>query len=151
MVVSLYMRPSTWPWLARPHARRNGTARRVLELPRVSASSFRSLIAWQQSMELVREVYELSATLPPEERFGLAAQLKRAAVSIPSNIAEGSGRRRRLTFRYHLEVALGSQAELEAQLEIARTLGFIDDARHRAVQQRAEYVHRLLSKLLDKT
>ena len=100
-------------------------------------------------MELVREVYELSATLPLDERFGLSAQLKRAAVSIPSNIAEGSRRRSRLTFRYHLEVALGSQGEIEVQLEIARRLGFVDETRYRAVLRRAEYVRRLLAKLAD--
>jgi four helix bundle protein len=115
----------------------------------VSTSTFRNLVAWQQSMELVREVYEVSATLPPDERFGLAAQLKRAAVSISSNIAEGSQRQRRLTFRYHLEVALGSQAEIEVQLEIARRLGFLPEARHREVQRRVDYIGRLLRKLLN--
>jgi four helix bundle protein len=65
----------------------------------MAETSYRSLVAWQESMELVREVYELSAMLPVDERFGLAAQLKRAAVSISSNIAEGSRRRSRLTFR----------------------------------------------------
>ena len=100
-------------------------------------------------MQLVRDVYELSATLPQGERFGLAAQMKRAVVSVPSNIAEGARRRRRLPFRNHLEIALGSQGELEVQLELARQLGFIDDARYREVRQRAEAVGKLLSKLLD--
>ena len=100
-------------------------------------------------MELVRDVYELSAMLPFDERFGLASQLKRAAVSIPSNIAEGSRRGSLLTFRYHLEVALGSQAEIEVQLEIARRLEFIDETRHQTILRRAEYVRRLLSKLRD--
>jgi four helix bundle protein len=100
-------------------------------------------------MELVRDVYDLSATLPPDERFGLAAQLKRAAVSIPSNIAEGSRRQSRLSFRYHLQVALGSQAEIEVQLEIARRLGFVDESRHSVVLRRTEYVRRLLTRLID--
>ena len=94
-------------------------------------------------MDLVTDIYELSAILPPDERFGLAAQLKRAAVSIPSNIAEGSRRRSRLAFRYHLEVALVSQAEIEVQLDIVRRLGFVDEQRHRVVWRRAEYVRRL--------
>jgi four helix bundle protein len=116
-------------------------------------SSFRDLVVWQESMQLVREVYELSARLPRDERFGLSSQLRRAAVSIPSNIAEGARRRRRLTFRYHVEVALGSQAEIEVQIEIARQLGFIDEARHDALNEadppRAETVGRMLSRLLD--
>ena len=94
-------------------------------------------------MHLVRDVYELCATLPPDERFGLSAQLKRAAVSIASNIGEGARRRRRLPFRYHLEIALGSQGEVEVQIEIARSLGLIDDARHEAIQRRIDVVGRL--------
>jgi four helix bundle protein len=121
----------------------------VQRLRPVPVHSFRDLLVWQQSMQLVRDVYELSATLPREERFGLAVQLKRAAVSVPSNIAEGARRRRPLTFRYHLEVALGSQAELEVQIELARELGLIDEARYQKVRQRAEAVGKLLSKLLD--
>ncbi len=100
-------------------------------------------------MRLVREVYALSAILPREERFGLATQMKRAVVSIPSNIAEGARRKRRLTFRYHLDVALGSQAEVEVQLEIAHRLGFIDDTRFRATRERAERVGRLLTRLIE--
>jgi four helix bundle protein len=100
-------------------------------------------------MHLVRDVYALCATLPPDERFGLSSQLKRAAVSVASNIGEGARRRRRLTFRYRLEVALGSQAEIEVQVEIARLLGFVDDAKHLAIQRRIDVVGRLLNKLID--
>jgi len=100
-------------------------------------------------MSLVQEVYAVCATLPRDERFGLGAQLKRAAVSIPSNIGEGARRRRRLVFRYHLEVALGSQAEVEVQIEIARRLGFIDAVQHTKVQEQAETVGRLLNGLID--
>jgi len=110
---------------------------------------YRNLVVWQESMTLVRDVYELAATLPADERFGLAAQLKRAVVSIPSNIAEGSRRRSRLTFRYHLEVALGSHAEIEAQLEIVRRLDFVDEGAHGVVKRQADYVGRLPTKLLD--
>jgi len=111
--------------------------------------TFRDLLAWQESMRLVQQVYSVCATLPRDERFGLGAQLKRAAVSIPSNIGEGARRCRRLTFRYHLEVALGSQAEVEVQVEIARRLGFIDEATHQQVLERVEVVGRLLNRLID--
>jgi four helix bundle protein len=101
-------------------------------------------------MNLVGEVYRLCAVFPPEERFGLSAQLKRAAVSIPSNIAEGSRRRRRRPFVLHLEVALGSQAELEVQLELAAQLGFVNEADYSAVQEHADHVGRMLNRLIDR-
>jgi four helix bundle protein len=73
--------------------------------------SFRDLEVWRESMQLVEEIYRLTAGFPSEERFGLASQLRRAAVSIPSNIGEGARRKRRRPFLYHLEIALGSQGE----------------------------------------
>lgn len=96
----------------------------------MAAQTFRDLVVWQQSMRLVKDVYEACATFPSDERFVLAAQLKRAAISVASNIGEGARRRRARVFRYHLEVALGSQAEIEVQVEIARQLGFIDEPRY---------------------
>jgi len=100
-------------------------------------------------MLLVEDIYKLCASLPADERFGLSAQLKRAAVSIPANIGEGARRKRPAVFRYHLEVALGSQAEVEVQVELASRLGLIDEKVHTRVQQRAGAVGRLLNKLLD--
>jgi four helix bundle protein len=116
---------------------------------RVEHKTYRDLLVWQQSMVLVEDVYNLCASLPADERFGLSAQLKRAAVSIPSNIGEGARRKRPAVFRYHLEVALGSQAEVEVQVEVAKRLGFIDATVHDRVQQRVNSVGRLLNKLLD--
>ena len=100
-------------------------------------------------MLLVEDIYKLCAMLPADERFGLSVQLKRAAVSVPSNIGEGARRKRPAVFRYHLEVALGSQAEVEVQVELARRLGLIDERVHTRVQQRVAAVGRLLNKLLD--
>src|SRR5687768_9888281 len=100
-------------------------------------------------MLLVEDIYKLCASLPADERFGLSAQLKRAAVSIPANIGEGARRRRPAVFRYHLEIALGSQAEIEVQVEIARQLGFIDESRHRDLQRRIDLVGRLLNRLIE--
>jgi four helix bundle protein len=73
----------------------------------------------------------------------------RVVVSIPSNIAEGARRRRRLPFLFHLEVALGSQAEVEVQLEIASQLGLVSESRYASVQERARYVGRMLTRLID--
>jgi four helix bundle protein len=101
-------------------------------------------------MNLVGEVYRLCALFPRDERFGLSAQLKRAAVSIPSNIAEGARRRRRKPFLLHLEVALGSQAELEVQLELAARLGFVHEADYSAVHEQTDHVGRMLNRLIDR-
>ena len=83
------------------------------------------LAAWQEAMTLAEMVYRLTATFPPIERYGLTAQLRRAAVSIPSNIAEGSGRNTSREFMQFLGIACGSHAELETQLDLADRLGFI--------------------------
>ena len=82
--------------------------------------TYRDLIVWQKSMELATLAYHLSKLLPSNERFGLAVQLQRCAVSIPSNIAEGHERHSRGDFRRHVSIASGSLAELETQMEIAR-------------------------------
>ena len=70
-------------------------------------------------MTLVEDVYRVTSQFPAQERFGLTAQLRRAAVSIPSTIGEGKRRKRRRAFLHHLDIALGSQGEVEVQLEIA--------------------------------
>ncbi len=87
--------------------------------------SYRDLHVWQRAVELVEEIYRISTGFPPDERFGLTAQIRRAAVSIPSNIAEGYGRRRRAQYLHHLDIANGSLKEVETQLIIAGKLGFI--------------------------
>ena len=78
-------------------------------------------------MPLVEGIYRASSRFPSEERFGLTAQLRRASVSIPSNIGEGKRRKRQKAFLYHLDIALGSQAEVDVQLEIAKRLGYLKD------------------------
>lgn len=89
--------------------------------------SHKDLIVWQKSMTLVRRLYEVTKAFPQEEIFGLTSQMRLAAVSIPSNIAEGYGRiynKERINF---LSIALGSASELETQLMISVDLGFIND------------------------
>lgn len=89
-----------------------------------SIKGYRDLIIWQKGMELVKHVYLLCDGLPDEERFGLASQLKRSSVSIPSNIAEGYGRRSTGDYIRFLNIALGSAYELESQLELLKILKF---------------------------
>lgn len=85
----------------------------------------RSLVAWQRAMELVTEVYRVTGTFPKHELYGLVSQLRRAAVSVPSNLAEGYGRNSRNEFHHFIGQARGSLAEVETQIEIARNLGYV--------------------------
>ena len=88
------------------------------------AQSFRELVVWQRAMELTVAIYRLTRDFPREEQFGLTSQIRRSAVSIPSNIAEGQGRVSTGEFRQFLGMARGSNCEVETQLEIARSLEF---------------------------
>jgi four helix bundle protein len=83
------------------------------------------LIVWQKAMDLVTVIYKITATFPGEERFGLSSQARRAAVSIPSNIAEGHGRKSTGAYLNHLSIAHGSLMELETQIQIALRLNFV--------------------------
>jgi len=88
------------------------------------AKSYKDLIVWQKSIELVTEVYKLTAKFPRHEVYGLASQMQRAATSIASNIAEGSSRGTTKDFVHFLRMALGSATELETQFVIATNLGY---------------------------
>ena len=87
--------------------------------------SFRDLEIWQRGIELVKTIYSISGSFPQAEIYGLTSQMRRAAISIPSNIAEGQIRRHRGEFRQFLHISLGSLAELETQLIISFELGYI--------------------------
>ena len=86
--------------------------------------SFRDLRVWQAAMDLVEQIYQLTQRFPKHERYGLASQMQRAAVSVPSNIAEGHTRAHSKEYLHHLSIARGSLAELQTQLEIARRLTY---------------------------
>ena len=87
---------------------------------------YKKLIVWQKAMELVRSVYRLSKVFPADERYALTDQLRRAAISIPSNIAEGCGRTSRKDYAHFLSIARGSLYETMMQLQIAQDLGYIE-------------------------
>ena len=87
--------------------------------------SYRDLKVWQRAVDMVEEVYSLSRRLPSEEKFGLTSQLRRAAVSVPANIAEGYARAQRGEYLQHLSIARGSLAEVETLLTLAARLGFM--------------------------
>lgn len=113
-------------------------------------ASFKELIVWQRAIELTTEIYHLTAAFPPSEQFGLSNQLRRASVSIASNIAEGYGRSTRGEYLQSLGYARGSTCELQTQLIIARSLGFgARNARESAERLSAD-VSRLLIALMRK-
>jgi four helix bundle protein len=111
-------------------------------------NSFRDLKVWQEAMLLVEDVYRTSKRFPRDERFGLTSQLRRAAISIPSNIGEGGRRKRTKAQLNHLDIALGSQGEVEVQMELALRLGFCNAAAYAPVQARIERVGKMLNGLI---
>ena len=88
-------------------------------------SNYKNLVVWQKSMALTVNIYKIVKKLPKEEMFALSDQMRRAAVSIPSNIAEGCGRRLQGELKYFLRIACGSAAELETQMQICLNLGYL--------------------------
>ena len=108
---------------------------------------YTELVAWQRAMDLAVAVYQASALLPPEERFGLQAQMRRAAVSISANIAEGQGRRTCGEFLNQLSVAYGSLCELETHVHLAQRLTLINDDAGKGILDRAAEVGRLINGL----
>src|SRR5215217_9259480 len=90
-----------------------------------STRAYKNLDTWQHAMNLVEHCYKATATFPREELYGLTSQLRRAAVSIPSNVAEGCCRRNDKVYAYHVASSLGSHGELETCIELAHRLGFL--------------------------
>lgn len=111
-------------------------------------NSFRELAVWQKAMTLVERCHRVSDRFPRDERFGLTIQLRRAAVSIPSNIAEGFCRRGRASYVNHLSIALGSEAELETQIEIARRIGYLLPAEADPIIEQSQEIGRMLNGLI---
>ena len=107
----------------------------------------RDLIAWQKAMRLVTDVYKATRSFPREEAYGLTNQLRRAAVSVPSNLAEGHGRNSRKEFHQFIGQARGSLLEVETQLEIAVNLGYLPRAVASSLLDEAAAVARILNGL----
>ena len=109
---------------------------------------YSDLVAWQKAMDLVEEVYKVTKSFPKEETYGLSSQLRRSAVSVPSNIAEGHCRNGRREFVHHLSIALGSLGELETQVMIANRLGYLGAVELAQVLALAEETGRILVGLM---
>jgi four helix bundle protein len=106
--------------------------------------SYRDLDAWKVGMTVVEQTYAVSKLLPVEERYGLCSQMRRSSVSIPSNIAEGQSRGTARNCLHFVRIALGSSAELDTQLELARRLRFVSQEAARDLQSSVDRVRQLL-------
>ena len=109
---------------------------------------YRKLIVWQKAMQFARQVYSLIEHFPISEKYALSDQVRRAAVSIPSNIAEGCGRASNRDYAHFMSIARGSLYETMAQLELAQSLGYIDDIKD--VEELDSEISRMLTSLIKK-
>ena len=115
---------------------------------RIEMSTHKDLIVWEKSIEFVTEVYKITSTFPSEEKFGLVSQLRRAAVSIPSNVAEGAARNHDKEFIQFLSISLGSASEVETQLIICLNLKFLSDEIYNKLNNEIVEIRKMLSGLL---
>ncbi len=106
--------------------------------------NFKNIIAWQKAMSLVKDVYLLTEKFPKQEVYGLASQVNRSAISIPSNIAEGSGQNSNKEFVRFLDISISSSFELETQILLAKELGFVSDEKLNTVLEKLAEVQKLI-------
>ena len=109
-----------------------------------TVQSYRDLDAWQHACDLAEAIYEATRDLPSQERYGLTSQMHRAAVCVPSNIAEGAGRAQPRDFARFARIASGSLSELRTLIELARRFGYLGTERSRQLDERADAVARML-------
>ena len=112
--------------------------------------SYRDLIVWQKSMQLVTDIYRLSKTLPNDERYGLTSQIRRSAVSIPSNIAEGYGRKSTTDYVRFLQISRGSLYEFQTQMEICLNLDLLSKQDFSDIHKKSNEIERMLNSLINK-
>ena len=115
----------------------------------MTIKSYQELVAWQKAMDLVVATYEVTRSFPREEMYGLTSQLRRAAVSVPSNIAEGQGRRTTNEFVHFLSTAYGSLCEAETQFHIAQRLNYCPPEMSTHCLSQCSEVGRLLNGLMN--
>ena len=111
---------------------------------------FRNLLVWQKSHDLVLQVYRSSRDFPREESYGLTSQMRRAAISIPSNVAEGCGRGSDPDFARFLVIAMRSASELEYQLLLSRDLGYLDSITHQSLEEKIVEIKKMLTSLIQR-
>lgn len=114
----------------------------------MKVKSYKELNVWKKSIEIVNRIYEITERFPHKENYGLSSQMQRAAVSIPSNIAEGFVRGHTAEYRQHLRVALGSCAELDTQLVIVGEREYTSQTEILSIQKELEYESRMITNLI---
>jgi four helix bundle protein len=126
-----------------------------MEKEKVSARNYRELIVWQDAIKMAKQVYELTGKFPKQETYALADQLRRAAVSVPSNIAEGQARKSPGDFKRFLHIALGSLAEVDTQLVLAQEFGYLSkedvDVMDEQIQNLRKKLYALINSLPSTT
>ncbi|MHC4211769.1 MAG: four helix bundle protein [Planctomycetota bacterium] len=116
----------------------------------VKIKSYRDLKIWQHGIALVKQVYTSTDQLPRQEAYGLVGQMRRSAVSIPSNVAEGFRRQHNKEYKQFLYISLGSCAELETQITISKELGYLADNAEAQLLEALDHISRMISNLLKK-
>lgn len=111
-------------------------------------NTYKELLVWQKAVRLTADVYQICIALPANERFGLESQIKRSAVSVPSNIAEGWGRQSRKSYVQFLKIARGSLCELETQLFVAKELNLLTDIK--LLEEQISEISKMLNSLITK-
>ncbi|CAI2769306.1 four helix bundle protein [Flavobacterium collinsii] len=113
-------------------------------------NTFRDLLIWQKSMNLVTEIYQITNSFPKEEIYGLSSQIRRSSVSIPSNIAEGYGRDGNNDYLKFLNIAMSSLFEMQTQLEISFNLKYLSENRFNKINGESREIERMLSAFIRK-
>lgn len=116
----------------------------------MSVQNYRDLIVWQKAMLLTKLVYKLTSDFPKHEQYGLTSQVRRAAISIPSNIAEGQARTGSAEFKNFLSISAGSRAEVETQLILAHEFNYISDGELAKALELADEIKRMTHSLISK-
>mgnify|MGYP000069473328 FL=1 len=113
-------------------------------------NSYRDLIVWQKSIELVQKIYDASSQFPKDEQYGLTNQMRRSAVSVPSNIAEGYGRNSTADYKRFLQIAVGSLYELQTQIEIAFRLKYLPEVSFENIISLCTEIDKMLHSIIQK-
>jgi four helix bundle protein len=111
--------------------------------------SYQKLLVWQKSIQLVEDIYRVTKTYPDEEKFGLTSQIRRSAISIPSNIAEGRHRSSKLDYSKFLYISFASTKELQTQIEISKRLGFISNEDALTIDSQINEISKMLHAILQ--